>query len=62
MNMQKTWNAIVTHFAQVSEPKVSHYQDAQGHHYYRAVNPLTRQSNTFGSEQEIRIWLDQQHY
>lgn len=61
MNIQSAWTAIVTHFTSASEPKVNQYRDAQGNCYYRAVNPITRRSNEFGSEQEIRIWLDQQH-
>lgn len=62
MNFHKAWNAIVHQFVNFSEPKVEQYRDAQGNPYYRAVNPITRQSTTVGSEQEIRIWLDQQHY
>lgn len=61
MNIQKAWTAIVHQFTHPFEPRVNQLRDAQGHCYYRAINPVTRQNREFGSEQEIRIWLDQQH-
>jgi hypothetical protein len=61
MNIQKAWTTIVK-FTNPFEPRVNQYHDAEGNSYYRAVNPMTRQSTTVSSEQEIRIWLDQQHY
>ncbi len=33
----------------------------KGNNYFKTYDPETRQSNTFSSEQEIRIWLDQRH-
>lgn len=62
MKLKRAWNAIVHRYKNFDEPKVEHHCDAEGNCYYRAINRMTGRSNTFGSEQEVRIWLDQQHY
>jgi hypothetical protein len=50
----------IVHFIQHgSEPKVSRRQDRYGNLYYRVYNPLTGISAIFGSEAEVRWWLEQ---
>lgn len=44
------------------EPEVWHVKTLAGHDQWRVYDPLTRRSATFGSEAEIRIWLEQRYY
>ncbi len=44
-----------------SELKVSERRDRQGNLYYQVYDPLTRRFTNFGSEAEIRYWLEQRY-
>lgn len=44
-----------------TDPKVFERHDRQGNLYYQVYDPLTRQSASFGSESEIRYWLEQRY-
>ncbi|WP_404789863.1 hypothetical protein [Altericista sp. CCNU0014] len=58
----RTKAAIANWIVQTSEPKVSHKRDRQGHLYYQVYDPLSGVSASFGSEAEIRAWLEQRYY
>jgi hypothetical protein len=53
---------IATWVVQTSEPKVSEKRDRQGRLYYQVYDPVSNSSATFGSEAEIRAWLEQRYY
>lgn len=54
--------AIATWVAQKSEPKVSKRRDRQGHLYYQVYDPIGHAAAAFGSEAEVRAWLEQRYY
>jgi hypothetical protein len=54
--------AIATWIVQTSEPKVSRKRDRKGRLYYRVYDPVSNSSAAFGSESEIRAWLEQRYY
>jgi hypothetical protein len=54
--------AIATWVTQSSELKVSERCDRHGNVYYQVYDPLNRTSASFGSEAEIRAWLEQRYY
>jgi hypothetical protein len=54
--------AIATWIVQASEPKVSERRDRKGRLYYRVYDPVSNSSAAFGSESEIRAWLEQRYY
>jgi hypothetical protein len=57
----KIKRAIANQVRHSSEPKVWERQDRQGNVYYQVYDPLSRRSATFGSETEIRYWLEQRY-
>lgn len=61
MSLTRFWNQLFKP-ALSDELKINQRSDAQGHHYYHIYDPSTRKSSAFGSEQEVRILLDQQRY
>ncbi|MBW4440137.1 MAG: hypothetical protein KME10_02630 [Plectolyngbya sp. WJT66-NPBG17] len=62
MKFNRFWNVVVAQGSCNSEPKINHRCDAQGNWYYQIYNPQADKHNEFGTEQEVRMWLDQQHY
>jgi hypothetical protein len=54
--------AIATWIVQTSEPKVSERRDRKGRLYYQVYDPVSNSSAAFGSESEIRAWLEQRYY
>lgn len=62
MRFRQVWHQLFNQSASGQEPQVEQRFDAQGHRYYHFYDPATRKSSAFGSEQEIRVLLDQQRY
>lgn len=62
MKLRQVWHQLLNQSTSSNEPQVEQRFDAQGHRYYHFYDPITRKSSEFGSEQEIRILLDQQRY
>lgn len=62
MNLRQWWHHLFNQTSSSAEPTVNQRCDGQGHCYYHFYNPTTRKSSAFGSEQEIRMLLDQQRY
>jgi hypothetical protein len=52
---------ISQYFQQNSEPRTTEKCDRDGNVYYQVYDPRTQDSATFGSESEIRWWIEQ-HY
>jgi predicted DNA-binding transcriptional regulator AlpA len=53
--------AIATWVVQASEPKVSKRRNRKGHLYYQVYDPISNTAAAFGSEAEIRAWLEQRY-
>jgi hypothetical protein len=56
------WKAVSHLLSQTSEPSVTQKRDRSGHNYFQVYDPMTRKYGEFGSEQEIRAWLEQRYY
>lgn len=54
---QQLWQ----YFQQNGEPQTTQKRDRDGNVYYQVYDPRTQDSATFGSESEIRWWIEQ-HY
>jgi hypothetical protein len=54
--------ALVKSFLGSREPQITRKVDLDGHGYYVVFDPVDQRRYTFGSEQEVRIWLDQRYY
>ncbi len=61
IRLDQIWQHWMNTITNRYEPQVSHRRDRKGNNYFKTYDPETRKSNTFSSEQEIRIWLDQRH-
>lgn len=61
-SLEQLWNSILETFTTSSEPKIYQKYDRNGKLYFRVYDPITHQSSTFSTEQELRIWLDQRYY
>jgi hypothetical protein len=57
----KVSRVIATQVTHVSDPTVSERRDRLGNVYYQVYDPHTRKSTVFGSETEIRYWLEQRY-
>jgi hypothetical protein len=60
--LSRVKKAIANWVIQTSEPKVSERRDHKGHLYYQVYDPMSNTSAAFGSEAEIRAWLEQRYY
>jgi hypothetical protein len=45
-----------------SEPRIQQKFDRLGHVYWKAFDPLTRKTQFFETEDEVRRWLEQRYY
>jgi hypothetical protein len=52
---------ISQYFQQIDEPRTTQKRDRDGNVYYQVYDPRTQDSAIFGSESEIRWWIEQ-HY
>ncbi len=43
------------------EPKITQCRDRKGNLYYQVYDPTTHRSASFGSESEVRWWLEQRY-
>lgn len=44
------------------EPQIKQKQDRHGNQYWQAYDSSTNKSCTFGSEQDVRAWLENRYY
>ncbi len=67
MNIIQDANSIIDNFwskliDRKTEPKVWQKCDRKGNTYWLIFNPITGLYISFGSEQEVRIWLEERYY
>ncbi|GAX38008.1 hypothetical protein [Nodularia sp. NIES-3585] len=60
--LQIFWQKLVTALSASSELQVWQKSDRSGHIYWQAYNPITGRSACFGSEAEMRVWIEMQYY
>ncbi len=61
--IKAVWHWIDVYFATASDPKVSTKVDRQGNVvYWQVFDPATGRTITFGSEVEVRSWLEYRYY
>lgn len=60
--LEQLWNSVLEILTKSPEPKVYQKHDRNGKLYFQVYDPIARQSSTFNTEQEVRIWLDQRYY
>lgn len=61
-SIKKLGQRIAEYFTSQSEIKVWQLQDRSGNTYWRVYDPNTNRSATFGSEEEVRIWIEELFY
>ncbi|PSB11761.1 hypothetical protein C7B62_04205 [Pleurocapsa sp. CCALA 161] len=44
------------------EPQVRYKCDRHGNHYWQVYDFNTNKSYIFGSEQDVRVWIENRHY
>jgi hypothetical protein len=59
--MEKLREAIATWVVHSSDPTIHERHDRKGNVYYQVYDPRTQKSAVFGSELEIRYWLEQRY-
>ncbi|WP_414548283.1 hypothetical protein [Anabaena sp. CCY 0017] len=62
LQLKSKLQKLVTALSASSELQVWQKSDRYGHIYWRAYNPITGRSACFGSEAEMRIWIEMQYY
>jgi hypothetical protein len=61
--LRKIWQQFVTWLATSSELQVWQESDRQGRTFsWHAYDPITGRSACFGSEEEMRVWIEQYYY
>lgn len=61
--LKKVWQNVLTWMYSSSELQVWHESDCKGRiSCWHAYDPITGRSACFGSEEEIRIWIEQSYY
>ncbi|MEL6579480.1 MAG: hypothetical protein AAFQ14_07000 [Cyanobacteria bacterium J06621_12] len=44
------------------EPQIKQKQDRHGNRYWQAYDFNTNKSYTFGSEQDVRVWIENRYH
>ncbi|WP_414566496.1 MULTISPECIES: hypothetical protein [unclassified Anabaena] len=58
----RVWQRLVLALSSSNELQVWQTSDRSGHIYWQAYNPMTGRYACFGSEAEIRMWIEMQYY
>jgi hypothetical protein len=59
---QQLWQRCLWAFSATSEPQVWQAVDRHGHAIgWQVYDPMSSQTQFFGSELEVRLWLEQQY-
>jgi len=53
---------LATNLLRGNELQVKQRRDRQGHTWWQAFDPKTDESVSFGSEAEMRTWIEQRYY
>jgi hypothetical protein len=62
MHWKQLWNGWVRILKPSSDPSVTQKRDRSGHQSFEVYDPMTQKYGEFGSELEIRAWLEQRYY
>lgn len=54
-------HGLLHYFCGSMEPRILVRQNGHGISHYRIYDPFTQQHHTFGSETELRAWLDRRY-
>ncbi|MEH2085011.1 MAG: hypothetical protein V7K89_35070 [Nostoc sp.] len=60
--LQKSWYSLITVMASSSQLQVWQNHLANRDCYWHAYDPMTGRSACFGSEAEMRIWIETHYY
>jgi hypothetical protein len=60
--LQESVHHFMTALAGSQEPHVSKIQHRDGHITWAVSDPMTGYRNTFATEQDVRVWLEQRYY
>jgi len=60
--LSRLWRPILEILSRCAELKVWEKTDRQGNHYWQGYDPQHGQHISFGTEDEIRMWIEQQYY
>lgn len=55
-------NAVLTYFVGSKEPRITTKTDHEGQLFYEVYDPVDQRHHRFGSEAEVRGWLDERYY
>jgi hypothetical protein len=55
------WQSFVRFLSGSSEPRISQKRDRSGNLYFQVHDPVSGQSLSLYSEQEVRMWIDQRY-
>lgn len=56
------WQRLIYTFCKGNELQVWKKRDRLGYTYWHAYDPATGYSSCFGSEAEMRVWIEQHYY
>ena len=59
---QRWGRALFRYFLGSREPHIVTKRDRDGNPYYDVYDPIDRRHHTFGSEHEVRVWLEERYY
>ena len=60
-SIDRIFTAIEQYFVKRTEPQIKQKRDRHGNFYWQIYEPISGCFNSFGSELEIKMWLDR-HY
>jgi hypothetical protein len=60
--LPEMWQSLVTLLTTSSELQVWQTRLANGDYSWHAYDPMTNRSACFGSEAEMRVWIEMQYY
>ncbi|HIK55559.1 MAG TPA: hypothetical protein IGS37_10410 [Synechococcales cyanobacterium M55_K2018_004] len=60
--MRQVGRSLLRWLSGDSEPRVWQTCDRQGHTIWHLYDPATQGKTQFGSEAEVRAWLEQRYY
>lgn len=61
-NLGEIWQTWFSALSGNPEPRIYRKRDRYGNSYFQVYDPTTGLSSSFGTEKEVRIWLDERYY
>jgi|GEM_PF-1014197 len=59
---QRWGHALFRYFLGSKEPRIVTKTDREGNSCYEVYDPIDRRHYTFGSEHDVRVWLEERYY